>query len=149
GEQPGGSGDEPSSGAGGGGGQPNSGGGDAPVPSDTGGAGDGPAPGIQYELPVVDWPSEPCVSQVNTILAQMSLEQKAAQRVMGLYECGSTADVSGEALGTVFSSGSSIPGSGSAGDWASLIDGFIGASQSTPNGVPILFGIDAVHGNSK
>jgi beta-glucosidase len=69
--------------------------------------------------------------------------------VMGLYDDVGGGDVSGEAVGTVFASGSSIPGSGSAGDWANLIDGFISASQSTPNGVPILFGVDAVHGNSK
>jgi beta-glucosidase len=120
------------------------------VPSDTGGAGSsGVVPGIDYDLPVVDWPSESCVTQVSTLLAQMSLEQKAAQMVMGLYDDVSSGDVSSEALGTVFASGSSIPGSGSAGEWASLIDGFAGASQSTPNGVPILFGIDAVHGNSK
>jgi beta-glucosidase len=79
----------------------------------------------------------------------MSVEQKAAQMVMGLYENTGSGDVSGEALGTVFSAGSSIAGSGSAADWASLIDGFVSASHSTPNGVPILFGIDAVHGNSK
>jgi beta-glucosidase len=97
----------------------------------------------------VEWPSDACVTQVNTLLGQMSLEQKAAQMVMGLYEDTSSGDVSSEALGTVFASGSSIPGSGSAADWASLIDGYVSASQSTPNGLPILFGIDAVHGNSK
>lgn len=102
-----------------------------------------------YEPPVVQWPSEACVNQVNTLLGQMSLEQKAAQMVMGQYQDVTSADVSGEAVGTVFASGSAIPGSGSAGEWASLIDGFISASQSTPNGLPILFGIDAVHGNSK
>lgn len=114
-----------------------------------GGGGPGELPGIVYDLPVVTWPNESCVTRVNTILAQMSVEQKAAQMVMGQYGNTSSGDVSGEALGTVFASGSAIPGSGSAADWASLIDGYITASKSTPNGVPILFGIDAVHGNSK
>lgn len=104
---------------------------------------------LDYELPAVTWPGESCSTQVNALLVQMSLEQKAAQMVMAQHEQTSAADVSGEALGTVFASGSSIPGTGSAADWATLIDGFVAASQSTPNGVPILFGIDAVHGNSK
>ncbi|HEU5075154.1 MAG TPA: glycoside hydrolase family 3 N-terminal domain-containing protein, partial [Polyangiaceae bacterium] len=105
--------------------------------------------GLEYEPPVVDWPSEACVTQANTLVAQMSIQQKAAQMVMGRYENVTNEDVSGEGVGTVFSAGSSIPGGGSAAEWASLIDGYITASQSTPNGLPILFGIDAVHGNSK
>lgn len=102
-----------------------------------------------YELPEVTWPSEACVSKVSALLSQMSLEQKAAQMVMGQYQDVTAAHVSGEVTGTVFASGSQIPGSSSPSDWATLIDGYITASQSTPNGLPILFGIDAVHGNSK
>ena len=102
-----------------------------------------------YELPVVTWPSETCVTQVSALLGQMSLEQKAAQMVMGQYGDVSSADVSGEVTGTIFASGSSLVGSSSPTDWASLIDGYITASQSTPNGLPVLFGVDAVHGNSK
>src|SRR5688572_887404 len=102
-----------------------------------------------YELRVVAWPSDACVSQASMLVSQMSLEQKAAQMVMGQYQDVTSAHVSGEEVGTVFASGSAITGSGSAADWASLIDGYISASQSTPNGLPILFGIDAVHGNSK
>lgn len=132
----------PPLGTGGGGAQPISGGGAAAE-------GSGPPAETGYDLPVVAWPSEACISQVNTLLGQMSLDQKAAQMVMGLYENTSSSDVSGEALGTVFSAGSSIAGSGSAADWAGLIDGFVLASHSTPNRVPVLFGIDAVHGNSK
>ncbi len=120
----------------------------APVQDDPVGGEQDP-PVVPYTPPVVDWPSQECVSQANTLVEQMSLEQKVAQMVMGQFGDVTSADVSGEALGTVFASGSAIPGSGSAADWASLIDGFLTASQSTPNGVPILFGIDAVHGNSK
>jgi beta-glucosidase len=69
--------------------------------------------------------------------------------VMGQFQDVTAAHVSGEVTGTVFASGSQIHGSGSAQDWAGLIDGYISASQATQNGVPILFGIDAVHGNSK
>lgn len=69
--------------------------------------------------------------------------------VMGQYQNVSAADVSGEVTGTIFAAGSAIPGASSPSDWANLIDGFISASQSTPNGLPILFGVDAVHGNSK
>jgi len=117
--------------------------------STSGGGGSGGTAGDGYQPPVVSWPSETCVAQANTLLGQMSLEQKASQMVMGQFKDVTSGDVSGEVVGTVFASGSAIPGSGSAADWASLIDGYISASQSTPNGLPIFFGIDAVHGNSK
>jgi len=117
--------------------------------STSSGGGSGGTAGDGYQPPVVSWPSETCVTQANTLLAQMSLEQKASQMVMGQFKDVTSADVSGEVVGTVFASGSAIPGSGSAADWASLIDGYVSASQSTPNGLPIFFGIDAVHGNSK
>ena len=148
-----GSGGLPGSGGAGSGGADGSGGGTGAASSEAGGAngaggGTGGNPG-GYELPVVAWPSEACVSQVSALLSQMSLEQKAAQMVMGQYQDVSGADVSGEVTGTVFASGSAIPGSSSPTDWASLIDGYISASQSTQNGLPILFGVDAVHGNSK
>lgn len=117
--------------------------------STSAGGGSGGTQGEGYQPPVVSWPSETCVTQVNTLLAQMSLEQKSAQMVMGQFAQVTSADVSGEVVGTVFASGSAIPGAGTASDWASLIDGYISASQSTPNHLPIFFGIDAVHGNSK
>lgn len=98
---------------------------------------------------MIEWPSESCVTRANTLLGQMSVQQKAAQMVMGRFENVDSGDVSGEAVGTVFSAGSAVPGSGSVNDWIRVIDGFITASQSTPNQVPIFFGIDAVHGNSK
>jgi len=112
------------------------------------GGGSGGTPG-GYQLPVVAWPSAACESQVSALLGQMSLQQKAAQMVMGQYQNVTSADVSGEVTGTIFASGSAIPGSSSPADWASLIDGYLSASQSTPNGLPVLFGVDAVHGNSK
>ena len=110
------------------------------------GGGEGNVPSSpSYELPVADWPSDSCVERVDALLGQMSVQQKAAQMVMGSYEEVSSGDVSGEGVGTVFSPGSSIPGSGSASDWASLIDELISAGQSTPNEIPVLFGVDAVH----
>lgn len=122
---------------------------DAADTTDGGPGGSGGVTPIDYDPPEVDWPSEACVAQANTLLEQMSLEQKAAQMVMGRYEDVTNSDVSDGALGTVFASGSSIPGMASGSDWANLIDGYIQASANTSDQLPILFGVDAVHGNSK
>lgn len=107
-----------------------------------------------FELPVVDWPSAECETQVSALLSQMSNEAKASQMVMGVgdddsFSKVSTTDISAGSVGTVFISGNGLVGASSPSDYSALIDGYISASASSPNSVPIIFGVDAVHGNSK
>jgi beta-glucosidase len=131
-------------------------------PSGAGGDGSGGQVGTgggvtqigDFELPIVDWPSAECETQVSALLSQMSNEAKAAQMVMGVGDDGSfskvsTADVTAGSVGTIFISGDGLVGSSSPADYASLVDGYISASAASPNALPILFGVDAVHGNSK
>src|SRR5262249_5713875 len=62
----------------------------------------------------------------------------------------STNLVSSTGLGTVFCGGTLTPPGGSkAGDWAGMIDGYISAAAASDQKVPILFGIDPVHGARK
>lgn len=107
-----------------------------------------------FELPIVDWPSTECETQVSALVAQMSNEAKAAQMVMGVgddssFSQVSTADVSAGSVGAIFISGDGGVGDSSPSAYSSLVDGYITASASSPSAIPILFGVDAVHGNSK
>lgn len=107
-----------------------------------------------FELPIVDWPSAECETQVSALVAQLSNEAKAAQMVMGVgddssFSKVSTADVTAGSVGTIFISGDGLVGTSSPADYSSLTDGYIAASASSPQAIPILFGVDAVHGNSK
>jgi beta-glucosidase len=114
-----------------------------------GGGGVGPT---TYEIPTVTWPSAECTAKADGLLAQMNNAEKAAQLVMGLSGTDTVAgDVSaGSSIGTVFAGGSSAPAGGSsASSWASYIDPYIAAVNSSKLKIPIFFGIDAVHGASK
>jgi len=51
-------------------------------------------------------------------------------------------------LGSILSGGGSVPGGNTAADWVSMYNGMQQAALSTRLGIPILYGIDAVHGNN-
>jgi beta-glucosidase len=114
-----------------------------------GGAGGmgGGAPG-EYTIPTVTWPSAECTTKVNDLIAQMSNAEKAAQMVMGQNPA--TNLVTSTGLGTVFCGGTLTPQGGSKpSDWAGMIDGYIAAAAASHLKIPLLYGIDAVHGASK
>jgi len=112
----------------------------------SGGSGGG-APG-EYTIPTVAWPSAECTAKADEILAKMTPAEKAAQMVMGQNPA--TNLVTSSSLGTVFCGGTLTPQGGSkASDWAGMIDGYITAAAASRLQVPLLYGIDAVHGASK
>jgi beta-glucosidase len=91
-------------------------------------------------------------AQVQDILSHMTLAQKVGQMIQG--EIGQTKPehVASHFLGSVLNGGGSWPGGerhAAAADWLALADQYWNASPAI-NGtkVPILWGIDAVHGNN-
>jgi beta-glucosidase len=100
-----------------------------------------------YDIPTITWPSPDCVTLAQTTLAGMTKHQKAAQMVMAPNP--NNGDVTAEEVGAVFAPGGAIPPGGSSPmSWATMIDGYITAAGATPLQLPILYGLDAVHGNN-
>ncbi len=59
------------------------------------------------------------------------------------------ADVTSNQPGAVFAPGGYAPPGGTdIASWASMTDGYVAAAAATPLQIPILYGLDAVHGNS-
>jgi beta-glucosidase len=116
---------------------------DASKPSDAGGGGDADAgPPL-----VVSWPSAACQKQSASLLAKMTRLQKAGQMVSGVNPA--TSDVAAHQYGSVLSGGSDMPQSGNTpADWAAMTDGYAQVASSSPLGIPIIYALDAVHGNS-
>ena len=113
-------------------------------------AGSGGLGGSTFSVPTVTWPSMACQTKTAGLLAMMSKKEKAAQMVMAGNASGvapTTAEVQTLAPGAVFSPGGSPPpmGNNPAG-WAAMVDGFIDAASKSAHGIPILYGVDAVHG---
>lgn len=87
--------------------------------------------------------------QVDALLAQMTLDEKIGQMVQvdtgGLKD----GDVQKYALGSVLCGGNSCPTNGnSAQNWLDFVAGYQNQALQTRLKIPLLFGIDALHGHN-
>lgn len=88
---------------------------------------------------------------IDAILARMTLEQKVGQLIQADIGSIKPRDLERYPLGSVLAGGNSGPYGNeraSAAQWAKLVGEFRAASRKAGAGIPVLFGVDAVHGHS-
>jgi len=107
--------------------------------------------------PEVRWPlaNDPALEKrIEALLATMTVEEKVGQLVQGDIASITPDDVRKYRLGSVLAGGNSDPGGkydATPAEWLAQADAFYEASMDTSQGgkaIPILYGIDAVHGQS-
>ncbi len=113
-------------------------------------AGASPWPEVKWPLP-----EDPALEKrVNDLLASMTIEEKVGQIVQGDISSITPEDVRTYHLGSVLAGGNSDPGgryNATPAEWLALADAFYEASidkSKGGKGIPVMFGIDAVHGQS-
>jgi beta-glucosidase len=85
------------------------------------------------------------------MLAAMTLEQKVGQMIQADISAITPEDLARYPLGSILAGGNSGPWGDERADaakWAKLVREFRAASAKSGAGIPMLFGIDAVHGHS-
>lgn len=88
---------------------------------------------------------------IDALLAGMTVEQKVGQTIQGDISSITPADLARYPLGSILAGGNSGPYGNERADaatWKRLVDEFRAASRKAGAGIPILFGVDAVHGHS-
>ena len=107
--------------------------------------------------PQVAWPlaEDPALEKrITELMATMTVEEKVGQLVQGDIASLTPDDVRKYRLGSILAGGNSDPGGrydATPAEWLALADAFYEASMDTSQGgkaIPVLFGIDAVHGQS-
>ncbi len=95
-------------------------------------------------------PEAPIDARVADLLSLMTLEEKVGQMTQADHAAvGNPYDVQSYYLGSILSGGSSDPAAGNdAVHWADLYDAFQTQALQTRLGIPLIHGIDAVHGHS-
>lgn len=89
--------------------------------------------------------------QIDEILSQMTVEQKVGQLVQADISAIKPEDLARYPLGSILAGGNSGPYGderASAAKWGQIVDAFRVASRKSGAAIPILFGVDAVHGHS-
>jgi beta-glucosidase len=106
------------------------------------------APASAGTLPYED-PALPVRQRVRDLLGRMTLAEKIGQ--MTQAERASVADdpaqVTTLALGSLLSGGGSVPTPNTATAWADMVDGFQRRALATRLHIPLLYGVDSVHGH--
>jgi len=112
------------------------------------------APQAAWPNVAAAYPRDPAIeARVKQILAGMTLAQKVGQMTQGEIKTVTPDDVRRYYLGSVLNGGGSWPGGNkhaSAADWVALAGRYYDASMATDMAVkvPVIWGIDAIHGNS-
>ncbi|MBN1964211.1 MAG: glycoside hydrolase family 3 C-terminal domain-containing protein, partial [Anaerolineae bacterium] len=102
---------------------------------------------VPADAPYLD-PNLPIAERVEDLLARMTLEEKIGQ--MTLVEIGSIRvnDIAPLALGGLLSGGGGAPPINSPEAWAALVAGYQEQALGSRLGIPLIYGVDAVHGHN-
>ena len=93
-------------------------------------------------------PSLPIPTRVNDLLGRMSLDEKLGQMTQAERSAVSGGQITQFRLGSLLSGGGSAPSPNNATGWANMYDGFQSSALATPLGIPLIYGVDAVHGHN-
>jgi beta-glucosidase len=103
--------------------------------------------GLALAYPYQD-ANQPIETRVEDLLARMTTNEKVGQMTQGERGSVTNAEVTTYFLGSVLSGGGSAPADNSPNGWANMYDAYQAAALSTRLGIPIIYGIDAVHGHN-
>ncbi|SDG08309.1 beta-glucosidase [Lentzea fradiae] len=115
---------------------------------------------IEKSLPTLkDWPKVDSQldgdrkdeARIKAILKDMTLAEKVGQMTQPEIGQITPADVTTYGFGSVLNGGGSWPGNNKRAtpqDWLALADAYWEASKATRTKIPVIWGIDAVHGNN-
>ncbi|MBB5838416.1 glycoside hydrolase family 3 N-terminal domain-containing protein [Kribbella italica] len=91
----------------------------------------------------------PVKTRVNDLLKRMTLAEKVGQMTQAERNAVRTkSDIATYALGSLLSGGGSVPTPNTPASWAAMIDSFQLNAQATRLQIPLIYGVDAVHGHN-
>ncbi|MFJ4204561.1 glycoside hydrolase family 3 protein [Streptomyces sviceus] len=91
----------------------------------------------------------PVKKRVADLLSRMTLAEKTGQMTQAERGAvGTGADIAADDLGSLLSGGGSTPTPNTPAAWAKMIDSFQLRAQATRFQIPLVYGVDAVHGHN-
>ena len=96
-------------------------------------------------------PTRPIEERVEDLLSRMTLAEKIGQMTLVermAFQLNTLDDIKTYFIGAVLSGGGSTPSSNTPAGWLSMVNEFKSRALETPLRIPLVYGIDAVHGHS-
>ncbi len=90
---------------------------------------------------------QPISIRVAELLEQMTLDEKIGQMTQVEKDSIQPGDIHKYFIGSILSGGGGAPANNTVEAWAEMINGFQEEAVTTRLGIPILYGVDAVHGH--
>ncbi len=92
-------------------------------------------------------PSQPVSVRVDDLLSRMTLEEKIGQMTQVEKNSIAAGDITEYAIGSILSGGGGSPDTNTVSEWREMTDAFQAEALATRLGIPLLYGVDAVHGH--
>ena len=98
--------------------------------------------------PVYLDPQAPLPARVDDLLARMTLDEKIGQMTQVEKNSLTYEDATRYFIGSVLSGGGGYPANNSPSGWLQMVMSYQEAAMQTRLGIPLLYGVDAVHGHN-
>lgn len=105
-----------------------------------------PSPG-EPSLPYLD-PTLPVKERVEDLLGRMTLAEKVGQMTQVEKNSIAPKDITGLFIGSLLSGGGGYPTPNTPEKWAEMVNDFQERALETRLGIPLIYGVDAVHGHN-
>jgi beta-glucosidase len=93
-------------------------------------------------------PTAPVEARVEDLLARMTLDEKLGQMTLVEKDALEEGDLARLSIGAVLSGGGGAPRVNHPERWADMVDAFQEEATTSRLGIPVLYGVDAVHGHN-
>jgi beta-glucosidase len=98
--------------------------------------------------PLYQNPHASVSARVADLMSRMSLDDKIGQMTQAERQAANPSQSAQAKLGSILSGGGSVPTPNTPESWADMYDAYQKAATATPLGIPIIYGVDAVHGHN-
>lgn len=86
--------------------------------------------------------------RVEKLLGEMTLDEKIGQMTQVEKDSIRPGDITKYYIGSILSGGGGSPGRNTVEGWVDMVDGFQREALATRLGIPIIYGVDAIHGHA-
>ncbi|KAF7833749.1 Lysosomal beta glucosidase [Senna tora] len=94
-------------------------------------------------------PNAPLEARIKDLLSRMTLKEKIGQMTQIERTAATPSAIRDYSIGSILSAGGSAPFENAlSSDWADMVDRFQNSALRSRLGIPLIYGIDAVHGNN-